>query len=211
MDIILFGMQGSGKGTQGQMLAQKFDFKIFETGAALRRLANTDSELGHKIKRIIESGQLVPDEIVMEIIENFLALIPYSQKVIFDGIPRKISQAHLFNKLMQKVKRDPIGLHIKISRAEAILRLTARQICPKCKTVYGRTYEKNICEKCGEKLIRRADDNEESIKTRIELFEKETLPVIAEFEGNGKMITVDGKYDVEIVFGDIKSKLQNLV
>jgi len=142
MDIVLFGIQGSGKGTQGKIIADKYQMRIFETGAELRRLAKEDSSLGKKVKNLIEAGQLVPNEIVMEIIENFSKDFNKNEKVLFDGIPRKMEQAQSFDKLMKELNREFVCILMDISEKEAYRRLTTRRICEECKSVYPSTYEK---------------------------------------------------------------------
>ena len=105
IDLILVGIQGSGKGTQGKLLAEKFGYKIFETGGALRAIAKEDSALGHKVKEITERGDLVPNEIVMEIVEHFFAGISSEVPVIFDGIPRSEEQRQSLENLLQEPHR----------------------------------------------------------------------------------------------------------
>ncbi|MBT4936764.1 nucleoside monophosphate kinase, partial [Candidatus Peregrinibacteria bacterium] len=106
-DLILFGMQGSGKGTQGKILAEKYGYRIFETGAELRAMVKSGTELGAKVKNIMESGKLVDTTIIMEIIEAFLENLSHDESVIFDGIPRSKEQMNQFETLMQKMDRSP--------------------------------------------------------------------------------------------------------
>lgn len=209
MDYVLFGMQGSGKGTQGLILQKKFNLELFETGAMLRRLAEEKSTLGKKVKSIIESGYLVPNEVVMEIIEDFMKRISSGKKVLFDGIPRKKDQAESFSALMNRLQRNIKGIYIEISEKEALKRLSSRRMCEKCKTVYLGSYTKNECGKCGNKLIKRSDDNPESIKMRIENYKKETLPVIEKYRSEGKLITINGEQSVKKVTEEILNKLKH--
>ncbi|MBU1018352.1 MAG: nucleoside monophosphate kinase [Patescibacteria group bacterium] len=199
MDLVFFGMQGSGKGTQGKLIAERHNLKVFETGAELRKLASEDSGLGEKVKEIIEAGHLVSNEIVMEIIENFAENIPEGESVIFDGIPRKMEQAESFNALMEKLGREFMGVLIKISEKTALKRLTTRRICSKCKEVYPADYKEKSCEKCGGELITRSDDNADSIKNRLTAYQNETLPVIEKYKSEGKMIEINGEGSVEEV------------
>lgn len=207
IDLVLFGMQGSGKGTQGKFLAKKFHVSLFETGAELRKLAKEKSALGGKIKTLIEKGHLVPNEVVMEMIENFLQKNPQGQGVIFDGIPRKKEQAESFNTLMKKLHRNFLGIFIEISEKEAMKRLGGRRICEQCHTVYPAWYKKTQCEKCEGKLITRTDDTMKSIKNRIEAYKKETLPVIDEYYAQGKLIKINGEQSIEGVQKEISLKL----
>ncbi|MBT4055685.1 nucleoside monophosphate kinase, partial [Candidatus Peregrinibacteria bacterium] len=145
MDLIFFGMQGAGKGTVGKVVAEKLNLKIFETGGALRVLAQEDSELGKKIKSIIEAGHLVPNEVVMEIVEDFINKLEPGQSVLFDGIPRSIEQAESLNMLLSKHDREYKAVLIDITEETALERLTTRKLCSACKTVYPGNYESETC------------------------------------------------------------------
>lgn len=208
MDLVLFGMQGSGKGTQAARIMERCGFEMFETGAELRRLANEDSELGKKVKSIIESGHLVPSEVVMEIIEDFLTHLPEGKHVLFDGIPRSEDQRDLFNALMKKQGRKFMGLLIDITEKEALARLTTRRICNQCKSNYPVFYEKDACEKCGGTLVTRQDDTPEAIRVRLDTYLEKTVPVIEGYQNAALMLTVDGKQSIEAVTRDIMEVLK---
>lgn len=210
MDLVLFGMQGSGKGTQGQLIAKRHKLKTFETGAELRKLAQENSVLGKKIKSIIESGRLVENEVVMEIIENFMKSIGENDIVLFDGLPRKEEQAETFDTLMGKLGREFIGILIEISEEIAMKRLTTRRICGKCKEVYPATYKEIFCAKCRNKLVTRNDDNVNAIATRLKAYRDETLPVIRKYEREGKMIKINGEQTIENVDKDLEAALKNI-
>lgn len=207
MDIVLFGMQGSGKGTQGKIFAQRHGIQVFETGAELRKLASQDSPLAKKVKEIIEAGHLVSNEIVMEIIENFMKTVKPGVNVLFDGIPRKTDQALTFDALMKKLGRNFIGVLIEISEETAMKRLTTRRICGKCKEVYPADYKKDSCEKCGGELVTRKDDNVTAIATRIKAFQEETMPVIKKYQAENKMLSVNGDQSIENVDKELESTL----
>jgi adenylate kinase len=196
MDFIFFGMQGAGKGTLGKQVAEKYNFKIFETGSELRRLAQEDSELGKKIKSIIEAGHLVPNEVVMEIVEDFMNNLPANTNIIFDGIPRKVEQAISLNAILDKHNREYKAVLIDIKKETALRRLTARRICKECKAVYPANYEKDTCT-CGGELITRADDNPEAIQTRLNAYENETVPAIEMYKD--KLIKIDGEPSIQEV------------
>lgn len=197
MDIVLFGIQGSGKGTLGKLVADKYGLVVFETGGELRKLSAEDSELGRKVKSIVEAGHLVPNEVVMDIIENFMGKLPAGKDVLFDGIPRKMEQAETFDALLGKLGRDMLGVLIEVPEQTVMKRLTSRRLCEKCKTVYPAAYAKDTCEKCGGKLVNRSDDNPESIKTRIKAYYDETMPVIDHYKKLNKMLTMNGDMDIE--------------
>lgn len=197
MDIVLFGIQGSGKGTLGKAVAQKYGLEIFETGGELRKLSQEDSELGRKIKSIVEAGHLVPNEVVMDIIENFMQKLPAGKNVLFDGIPRKMEQALTFDALMKKYDRDILCVLVEVPEEVVMRRLMKRRICENCKTVYPAAYTKENCEKCGGKLGMRSDDNPESIKTRIQAYYNETMPVINHYKEMNRMLPMNGDLSIE--------------
>lgn len=208
MDLILFGIQGSGKGTQGKFLANHFNFEIFETGNELRKLSREENKLGKKVKSTIEAGSLVKNEIVMEIVEHFMNHLTEGKNVLFDGIPRKKDQQKSLEALMQKHGRAFTGVHFTLSESDAIARLTVRRMCEKCKTVYPASYAKDACEKCEGKLITRSDDNPESIRNRFRAFNEETLPVINDYKSRDLMIEVNGNQPIESVTQELFQKLE---
>ncbi|MCD6109184.1 nucleoside monophosphate kinase [bacterium] len=211
MDIILFGIQGSGKGTQGKLLKEYYNMSYFETGAQLRKLASEDSDLGHEVKKIIEAGHLVPNEIVMKIVQNFLSKVSEGKSIIFDGIPRNMIQAETFAKLLDDNNRKYKAVILELSKEEALKRLTQRRVCSKCKEVYPASYQKETCEKCGGKLITRTDDNTESIKVRLDAFFTETIPVINMFESKNKLIHINASGTIKEVDKNLKEILSPIL
>lgn len=184
-DLILVGRQGSGKGTQGKILAETQGYKIFETGGELRRLAKSDSELGKKIKFIIESGELVSNEVIMEIVEDFLSSIDLETPVIFDGVPRFEQQRITLEEELKKAGREFQVLEIEISTEEAFKRLIKRA-----------------------ELEGRADDTPEVIQKRIDIFEAETAPMLEIWREQGRVISVNGEQDIEDVTKEMLVKLE---
>lgn len=206
MDIVLFGIQGSGKGTLGKMIAEKYGFEIFETGSQLRKLSKENSDLGNKVKSIIEAGHLVPNKVVMDIIENFMARLiqnNQTQNALFDGVPRSIAQAATFDIMMKKLQRDFMGILIETPKKVVLKRLAKRRVCKKCKTVYPAFYKKKKCEFCHGNLETRIDDNPQSIKTRIDAYYKETTPVIERYKKSRKLIVMNGDQSIEAAGQDI--------
>lgn len=199
MDLVLFGIQGSGKGTQAKKIAERYKLHIFETGEQLRHLSKKNTPLGEKVKKIIESGQLVPNEIVMEIIENFMESLEDGANILFDGIPRQAAQAETFNILMKKHNHAVKAVIIHVSREEALQRLSTRRVCSTCKTVFPADYSGEKCNKCESLLIKRSDDTPESIKVRLDLYEKETMSVIKSFADQGNTLTVNGEQPIDAV------------
>lgn len=210
MDLILFGRQGSGKGTQGKFLAERYNLTPFVTGDELRRLAKEESELGRKVKSIIEAGHLVPNEVVMEIIENFMKQLPEGSRVLFDGIPRQMEQAKTFDELMVKLGREFTGIVIEINEESALKRLTSRRVCETCKTVYPADYPEQTCA-CGGKLAIRSDDaNMDSIQNRLAAYRNETLPVLAHYKSLNRIVEVNGEPPISEVTQTLTAQLDGL-
>lgn len=209
MDLIFFGMQGAGKGTLGKAVAERYGMEIFETGGELRKLSQMETPLAIKVKNIINSGNLVPNEVVMEIVENFMNNLEHQKQILFDGIPRSVFQAETLNTLLNKHQHNYKAVLIDISRESALKRLTSRRICENCKTVYPENFTKNNCAKCAGKLVIRADDNPEAIQKRLDLFERETLPAIDFYAEN--LIKIDGEPSIEAVEKKSFEKLDSIM
>lgn len=184
-DLIFVGIQGSGKGTQAKILAEKKGAIVFETGRQLRALAKENSELGRKIKDITTRGDLVSNDIVMEIVENFINSITEEDTVIFDGIPRSEEQRVTLEALLKKHHRTFKVLEIKLSEEEAMNRLLKRA-----------------------EIEGRADDNPESIKKRIINFHTHTKPLLDAWRAQEKLIVINGEQGVDEVSKDIINAVQ---
>lgn len=185
MDLILFGIQGSGKGTQAKLLAQEFGFDIFEAGGSLRSISITETELGQTVKSYIDNGHLVPHEIIMRVVKEAIFARPHSEIILFDGIPRDENQKKDFDQIMSEADRDFLCIHLLVDEELAV------------KRILGRAQEES-----------RADDSDEAIiRKRMDTFKKKTLPVIASYKEQGKVIELDGGRPPEEVFSDIKKVL----
>ncbi len=203
-DLILVGKQGSGKGTQGEYLVKEYGFVLFETGAELRKMAKEDSDLGRKVKDITERGDLVPNEIVMEIVESFLSKILADKPALFDGIPRSEVQRVSLEKVLADAGRDFQVLEITLSTEDALKRLLIRGKCADCGTIVAG----DICPKCNSKNIeRRTDDNEESIMRRLKNFDEHTVPLLDIWRDQGRLLTVDGSGTIEEVWEETRRML----
>jgi adenylate kinase len=205
-DLILIGKQGSGKGTQAKILAEKFGFEIFETGGALRAIAREDSDLGREVLAITTRGDLVPNEVVMKIVSDFLSKINAVAPVIFDGIPRSEEQRVSLEKLLEEKGRKFRALEVRLSNEEALERLSMRAKCEDCGANFGS--KKDVCPKCDSTNVsRRADDTPEAISKRLENFEKFTAPLLSVWESQGKLVSVNGEQDIEMVTQEVLEKL----
>lgn len=208
MDLILFGVQGSGKGTQARKLAQALGLTIFETGRELRLLAKEATELGQKVRKITESGQLVSDAVVLEIVRSFLQ--KNSGGVIFDGIPRSRQQWILLEEECKKGKRRSLALALVLDSKIALERLLERKTCSNCGQIFGAAdkLQSYLCPACGGELKVRVDDQAAAIRTRIEIYERETKPLLKEYAAAGRLIEVPAKQAVEAVTAEILTRLR---
>ena len=195
MNIILLGMQGSGKGTVIYNLEQHLDFKLVSPGQILRQEVSTGSDLGKYIHLIQVSGKLVDTDLVIETIN---AQLENNNKeiVIFDGFPRNLEQLNKF----EKISKFDLVIHLDLDREVAIKRMSNRLVCNNCgHTTSADKVESYIC-KCGGTLARRADDTEEGIKTRLDIYERETKPLLNIFRQRGIVVDIDAnRYPIEIV------------
>ena len=185
MDLVLFGIQGSGKGTQAKKLAEEFGYSIFETGAGLRKIAKTKTPLGKTIKTFIDSGHLAPLAIVMQVVKDAVLSVPQGTKILFDGIPRDTDQMVAFNAIMQEAGRDFQCVQLTLENGTAFDRIRNRA-----------------------KEQKRADDiDEEAIWRRIQIFENQTIPVIKAYHKAKKLVDVDGSGSIEEVYQELRGKI----
>ena len=200
MKLLIFGIQGSGKGTQSKLIAEEFRLKHISTGDLFREEIDKNSKEGKEISSYINKGNLVPDELTNKVLQKNLP----KDNFILDGYPRNLFQAEF----LEKINKPDKVLYIELSENEVIRRLSLRYQCKKCNILYGANKmpkKEGYCDICNNILDKRRDDNEEAIKQRINIFNKETLPLI-DFYGE-KVIRVNGKQTVEDVFRDIKKAL----
>lgn len=206
-DLMFFGMQGSGKGTQWKIIAKKYGYKVFETWAEIRKIARIDSDLWRKVKETIESWNLIDTSIVMEIVDDFLNRNSYSEKVIFDWIPRNKEQFEAFEKLMKSHNRRPMWVYIKLEREEAKERLLKRFTCEGVDMTSNPLMTEDECVALGGKVVRRADDTEEAIERRLDVFFSETAPIIESYKKQDRMFEVNWINSVSLVTVEILDKI----
>lgn len=174
-------MQGSGKGTQAKILTEVEGYKVFETGAQLRQLRELDTPLASEVREILAAGNLVSQEVVMSILEEFLRTVPANQPVIYDGIPRNLEQKIAFDQMLEKYDRMPIALQIDLDRETALTRMRERG---------------------------RDDDTEEAMQQRLLNFQALTQPVIEAYDNEVGLITVDGRQSIAEVSVNIITRLR---
>lgn len=201
MRLIFFGPPGAGKGTHAQILSGRWKVPQLATGDILRRHIREGTELGKRAKAIIERGELVPDALVNELMTGPLAKPEASRGFILDGYPRTIGQAEALESFLKsRDERLDAALYFKTSTDVIVDRLSGRWSCPTCGANY---HAQNIppkvtgmCDRCGSPLIQRADDRPETVRHRLEVYEKETAPLLEYYRKQGLLEEVPGDYDV---------------
>lgn len=196
MRIVLLGSPGAGKGTQAKVISKKFDIPHISTGDILRHEIKGGSELGKKAAGFVESGKLVPDGIIIEIIKNEISRGKSKNGFLMDGFPRNLEQALMFSDLLEQlgISLDRV-ININVSKEEIIERLSSRRICTVCKSVFSigrKNREPEKCPKCNGDLIERKDDKKEVIKHRLDVYESETRPLIDFYADKGLLVNIDG-------------------
>ncbi len=215
MIIILLGPPGAGKGTIAEEIKKNIDIPIIATGDILRSAIQNETDLGKEARRYVNYGKLVPDHLIIKIIENKIQQEDCKDGYIFDGFPRTIQQAQsldLLNKRLGK-KIDQV-FYFKTSSNVIIERLSSRRVCSNCGNIYNLSYNppmvKNRCDKCGGKLIQRDDDKEETIKKRLEVYNNETLPLVKYYSDKKILTKINADQEVEERFKDVWVRLKEL-
>lgn len=185
MRLVLLGPPGSGKGTQGERLAHALDVPRISTGDILRRNVAQGTELGKRAKAFMESGKLVPDDLVIAMTAERLREPDARNGFILDGFPRTIAQAEALARL---TALDAV-VNLFLEPEELVKRSAGRRVCPNCESVYhvvtNPPRKPGICDKCGSSLITRPDDREEVVRTRIETYERQTAPLVQYYKDKG--------------------------
>lgn len=206
MRIILLGAPGAGKGTIATSLKESLGLMHISTGDILREEMKKETDLGEDIKKIVESGALVPDEIVTRIIENKLTSTEViNQGYLLDGFPRTKIQAGNLDKIFQNVN-TPIDnvLYLKATLPVVVQRLTGRRVCRGCGALFHvvnkPSKKSDVCDMCGGELYKRSDDNEETIKNRMEVYLKNTMPIVDYYQQQGKLKEIDADQNSQDVY-----------
>ena len=206
MKLILLGAPGSGKGTMAQKLTTELHIPQISTGDIFRKNLKEETPLGLKVKSIMASGALVPDDITIEIVKNRLAEQDCENGYILDGFPRSLVQAEALD-TFQDVD---FAVNIDVDRETVVKRLSGRRFCPACNGTFHVSSLENekVCPVCGAELIIRADDCEETVRERQNVYDKTTLPLLDYYAKQGKLLTVNGNGTVEEVYGRILAVLK---
>ena len=209
MNIVLMGCPGAGKGTQSAKLLRAFPLHHISTGDVLRAEIASGSELGKKLGEIVNQGNLVPDELMISLLEKIVQST--DKGIIFDGFPRTVPQAEALDAMMTRLHRTITHvIMIDLPEEEVVNRICARKQCKKCGAILRVDLQRpeTVCPACGGELYTRPDDTPERAKHRLAVYRQSTLPVTAYYEHSGKYTVVNGNQSPEKVFEDVANLLK---
>jgi adenylate kinase len=215
MQIVLFGPPGAGKGTQAKFLSEEFNIPHISTGDILRENVKKGTALGMKAKSYMDKGELVPDQLLNDLVRSRLEEPDTKKGFLLDGYPRTIPQAKALDEIMDDLNRklDAV-VNIDVGTNALVRRLSGRRICKGCGASYHVEFNpskvKDVCDTCAGELYQRADDREEAIKNRLAVYKKQTQPVLDYYKKKGVLIDIDGDREIEEVKADVINALEEL-
>ena len=207
MKLILLGAPGSGKGTQAAYITEKYDLPHISTGDLFRENIKNKTDLGLKVKAVMDTGELCPDNLTVEMVKQRLSQGDCDKGYMLDGFPRNVYQAEALDAIC--APNVVINISVDLSRIEH--RITGRRSCEKCKNSFHVDFIGNTeaCPDCGGKLIVRKDDNPETVKERLSVYKTQTAPLIDYYSKQGKLVNVDGNRPIDQVFEEIVKVLND--
>ena len=213
MKLIIMGPPGAGKGTQAALIKEAYQIPHISTGDMFREAIKNETPLGMEAKSYMDKGQLVPDSVTIGLVKERLAKPDCQEGFLLDGFPRTIPQAEALNEILKdlNIKLDAV-VNIEVDNSVLIDRIVGRRVCPNCKAGYHVTNLKpkveGICDLCGTELVQRKDDTEETVKNRLDVYAKQTEPLL-EFYGKYDLVkTTNGIGDIDVIFNNIKLSLE---
>ena len=213
MKLVILGPPGAGKGTQAEYIVERYNIPHISTGDIFRENIKNNTELGKEAKSYMDKGLLVPDDLVIALVEDRLNKADAKEGFLLDGFPRTVAQAVSLDSILDK-NNDKLTKVINISVDPEILieRAVGRRVCKTCGMTYHVKFnppkEEGICDKDGTKLIQRDDDTEETVKTRISVYFDQTAPLIDYYRAQNLLVDIDGAQDIDKVFEDIVNGLE---
>lgn len=206
MNIVLLGAPGAGKGTQAALLVEDCGLCHISTGDILRAAVKNQTELGIKAKGYMDAGELVPDDLIIDLMRERFQEPDTAKGVILDGFPRTTTQAVALDTMLAELER-PLGaaLLIDVDFEVIVNRLCSRRMCKECGHIG--TASDAACPKCSGEMYQRDDDNEATVRNRLDVYEKSTSPLIDYYRGCELLVTIDGDRDPQLVYADVKEAL----
>ena len=209
MRVIFLGPPGAGKGTQARELSREWGVPQIATGEMLREAVAAGTPLGREAKRVMDSGGLVPDDVMIGLIAERLRQPDAARGFILDGFPRTIAQAEALDRLLKDLGHSlDAVLYFQVSEPELLRRLTGRRLCRRCQTAYhlvsAPPRRPGVCDRCGGELYQRLDDSEETVRRRLEVYSRQTAPLLDYYGGRSLLSTIDGEGSVEAIAAAIR-------
>jgi adenylate kinase len=208
MKIVLLGPPGAGKGTQAKQISSKYEIPHISTGDIFRKNISEKTKLGLEAKAFMDKGLLVPDEVTINIVKSRLEEADCLSGFLLDGFPRTVEQAEALDEfLKEKSSKLDSTLLINVPKSSILERMTGRRVCPSCGASFHVKFnppkDGSKCDFCGAEVIQRKDDSEATVKERLDVYEKQTEPLVSYYKSSGVLSIVDGTKDIDVVFENI--------
>lgn len=213
MRLILLGPPGAGKGTQAANIVNKYQLPHISTGDIFRANIKQGTDLGNRAKAFMDKGELVPDSLVVELVEDRLQQDDTKIGFMLDGFPRTLPQAEALDSVLENMGSTlNFVVNIVVDPTVLVERAVGRRICRDCGATYHVKFnpskEEGVCDQCSGELYQRSDDNEETVTNRIAVYTNETAPLVDYYKNSGKLVTINGLQDIDKVFADIEKALE---
>jgi adenylate kinase len=211
LKIVLLGPPGAGKGTQAKLISDKYSIPHISTGDIFRKNISEKTQLGIKAKSYLDAGKLVPDDVTISIVKDRLNMEDCKNGFLLDGFPRTVNQAKALDDFLDDIKGIDIALLIDVPKELILDRMTGRRVCTSCGASYhikfNPTKVDGKCDVCGGDVVQRKDDTESTVKDRLDVYEKQTQPLIGYYKDKNKLSIVDGTGEIGEVFERVKKSL----
>ncbi len=207
-DLILLGPPGAGKGTHAEYLKEHMSYIHLSTGDLLREAVAIGSNLGKQARGYMDAGELVPDELVIELVGERMEQLGCEEHFLLDGFPRTTVQAAALSQMLEKIGREqPLVINLAVSDAEVVRRLSGRLMCPDCGAIYN-VHRDGLdigdkCPHCGGELYRRSDDQPEAIRNRLKVYKQDSAPLIEYYQQRGQLVTIDAEQGQQQVSAEL--------